>query len=144
MHASIRLTRADKEKLQWVRKEILKDLTVHHTIPYLAARSRLNEFKLKLGFKLLYGQTVFGLLEEERLSLGVKLLLHSDEMIHVIALRCGYHHSTNFIAAFRRKFKITPFEYRKINKANTCSRNQAQTCLMHPVPDLYPISLSRS
>jgi AraC-like DNA-binding protein len=116
MPAHIKISTLDREKFEWVRNHILEDLTIHHTIDYLSAKARLNTFKLKNGFKLLYGETLYDFLQNRRLSHAIQLLSHSEESIQVIAERCGYGYATNFIAAFKRKYKIRPTDFRKVNQ----------------------------
>jgi AraC-like DNA-binding protein len=109
----IRITDADLLKFTYVRELILRDLCVHYTIPELATRCELNEFKLKMGFKQLYGKSIYDFLQHHRLELALKLLTSTDQPIKEIARKCGYGYSTNFIAVFRRHFKVKPTHYRK-------------------------------
>jgi AraC-like DNA-binding protein len=46
-----------------------------------------------------------------------RLLLHSDEMVDVIAERVGYADATHFIRMFRRAHGATPAAWRAV-KAN--------------------------
>lgn len=108
----IQLTEADKKQLTWVRDLILKDITTHHTIQWLSEQTGLNTFKLKVGFKMMFGQTIYALLETERLKLAVKLLQTTDEPINVISEKCGYQFPTNFTAIFKKRFNVLPNVYR--------------------------------
>jgi AraC family transcriptional activator of pyochelin receptor len=109
----IHLTDADLEKLALVRETILKNIRYHHTIPYLAHAAGLNEFKLKTGFKSVYGQPLFDFLTDQRMKLAIQLLESGNYTVSEIAYRCGYNHPTNFCAAFRRRFHVKPTEYKK-------------------------------
>jgi AraC family transcriptional activator of pyochelin receptor len=110
---SIRLTDADIERLNIVRDTILKNVRYHYTIPYLAHVAGINEFKLKLGFKALFGLPVFDFLTEHRMKLAMELMQTHNLTISEIAYRCGYNYVTNFCAAFRRRYHISPSEYRR-------------------------------
>ncbi|MDF2192627.1 AraC family transcriptional regulator [Paraflavitalea sp. CAU 1676] len=109
----IQLTEADVQRLALVRETILKNLRYHYTIPTLAQTAGINEFKLKTGFKALYGQPVFDFLTEHRMKMAMELMESNNYSIGEIAHRCGYNHPTNFCAAFRRRYHIRPSDYRK-------------------------------
>jgi AraC-like DNA-binding protein len=109
----VQLTDADVQRLAIVRETILKNLRYHYTIPCLAQTAGINEFKLKTGFKALYGQPVFDFLTEHRMKMAMELMESNNYSIGEIAHRCGYNHPTNFCAAFRRRYHIRPSDYRK-------------------------------
>lgn len=113
MHITIK--DADLLKFTYVRELILRDVSVHHTLEELSKRCELNIFKLKAGFKQLYGKSIYDFLQHQRMELGMRLLTSTDKPIKEIALQCGYTYSTNFIAVFRKHFKIKPTHYRKIS-----------------------------
>lgn len=108
----IRIKDADLLKFTYVKELILRDLRVHYTITELATRCAMNEFKLKVGFKQLYGSSIYDFLQQKRMELGLKLLTATDEPIREIARRCGYGYSSNFIAVFRKYYKMKPTDYR--------------------------------
>lgn len=109
----IQLSEADVQRLALVRETIMKNLRYHYTIPTLAQTAGINEFKLKTGFKALYGQPVFDFLTEQRMRMAMELMESNNYSIGEIAHRCGYNHPTNFCAAFRRRYHIRPSDYRK-------------------------------
>ncbi|MBO9565797.1 MAG: helix-turn-helix transcriptional regulator [Niastella sp.] len=119
MHASIKIRNADLIKFDLVKRLIAEDIKQHHTISFLASYAGLNEFKLKVGFKLLYGSTIYEFLLNLRMKQAFHLLSRTDHSIQEIAEQCGYGYATNFIAVFRKKFKIKPTQYRRINAINT-------------------------
>lgn len=47
---------------------------------------------------------------------AIKLLMESDMTITEIANSVGYNSSNSFCRAFKRKFQISPGQYRQINK----------------------------
>jgi AraC-like DNA-binding protein len=106
------LTEDDVQKLTLVRDTILKNLRYHNTIPCLAHLAGINEFKLKTGFKALFGKPIFDFLTDQRMKLAMELMATNNYSIGEVAHRCGYNHSTNFCAAFRRRFHIRPSDYK--------------------------------
>jgi AraC-like DNA-binding protein len=137
MAVSIKISSRDKEKFEWVRSQILQDLTVHNTIEFLALHAELNTFKLKNGFKILYGESIYDFLQNRRLTLGIHLLSNTEDSIQCIAETCGYGYATNFIAAFKRKYKVRPNDFRKVNQINRPAGSiRSQVCNSEPA--LFP------
>jgi AraC-like DNA-binding protein len=71
-----------------------------------------NECKLKSGFKALFGTTVFGYLFDNRMRLARQYLSDTSKPIQEIADLVGYEHQSHFSTAFKRKFCVSPQEYR--------------------------------
>lgn len=79
--------------------------------PSLIGLSRLvgtNRNKLNQGFKTIYGDTVFNVLRNARLSKAWSLLKQTDLSLSEIALSVGYTNQANFTTAFRKQFGKTP------------------------------------
>ncbi|MGD8781965.1 MAG: AraC family transcriptional regulator [Ignavibacteria bacterium] len=68
---------------------------------------------LKECFKNVFNNTVFGYLFEYRMKKAEELLINNLELsIFEIAQKLGYEHQTNFGVAFKRKYGVTPLEFR--------------------------------
>lgn len=111
MLTKLTLSNGELTRLEKVRKRILKDLTRHYTIDQLAEFAGINTYKLKRGFKQCYGDTIFKYLEHARLEKAMSLLKSGKYEISKISTLIGYQFPTNFIAAFKRNFGITPMAY---------------------------------
>ena len=72
----------------------------------------INDYKAKAGFKLLFNTPIISFLTDIRLKKATQLLMDPRETISSIAEQVGYTHSNNFSVAFKRKYKLTPMEYR--------------------------------
>ncbi len=59
------------------------------------------------------GFSLFQYLIERRMELGAKLLRKTDEKIQSIAFRCGYKYQNDFAERFRKRFGMSPTEYRE-------------------------------
>ncbi|MNZ66633.1 Regulatory protein PchR [compost metagenome] len=108
---SVKLSRDDMESLR-LAKEILQRDYLHP--PTLAGLSRiicLNEFKLKKGFKEIFGYTVHAYVIEQRMQRAQQLLEHGNMTVSEAASRVGYVNVSHFSAAFRKKFGVRPGEY---------------------------------
>lgn len=102
------ITPGDIKKIKDV-KEYLK--TVFETPPTLARISRvmgLNEFKLKRGFKEVFGMTVFDYIRHLRMEKGRKLLLDGGKNVTEVSYLVGYSNPSNFTRNFKKQFGINP------------------------------------
>jgi len=98
-------------------KEILtKDLLIPQSLDSLSKAIGLNIKKLKIGFKDLYGMPVFTYLLNYKMEYARKLLDLKKQNINEVAMLVGYSSATHFIAAFRKKYGITPKQY-TLNKS---------------------------
>jgi DNA-binding response OmpR family regulator len=91
---------------------LLKDLSATPTLVELAHAVGTNERRLTEEFRRYTGKPVFEYLREERHRLASEQLLHSHAPIGQIAQACGYQGMAAFTFAFRRRFGVSPSEYR--------------------------------
>ena len=77
----------------------------------LAREVGLNEYQLKAGFKNIYGSPVFQFLTDYKMEHARKLLDSGTYKVNEVGFMVGYSNSSHFIAAFKRKFGITPKKY---------------------------------
>jgi len=64
-------------------------------------------------FKSAMGCSFVSYLNDYRLTMVTRLLTTSDSSILVIAFECGFDNLSYFNRQFKKKFGITPFEYRR-------------------------------
>lgn len=98
----------DLQKLQKAKEYIVQNMVDPGTIKQLAYEVGINEYKLKYGFKQMYGTTVFGLLLDERMKRARALLRDTSLSTKEISVMTGYKNLSNFTAAFKRKFGYAP------------------------------------
>ena len=103
----------DKERLMEAKRILRENLETPPTIRQLSLQIGMNEYKLKKGFKELFGTTVFGFIHQNRMSLAKKLLLGTDKSAKEIAYEAGYSSPQHFSRAFKKEFKISPDRMRK-------------------------------
>jgi len=77
----------------------------------LADQVGLNLKKLKMGFKQIYGDTVYGFLFDHKMEYARKLLDTGSYNVNEVGLKIGYSTGSHFIAAFKKKFATTPKKY---------------------------------
>lgn len=101
-------TRKDKEILIEAKELLTHRIENPPTIVELSKMMGINEYKLKKGFKELFGTTVFGYIHGMRMSLAKKLLLGTDKTAQEIAYETGYSSPQHFSKAFRDTFGVSP------------------------------------
>ena len=74
----------------------------------LATMVGLNDFKLKCGFRQVFGTTAFGYLHHYKMERS-RLLLESGKMnVTQVAAAVGYTNFSHFTSAFKKKFGVNP------------------------------------
>jgi AraC-like DNA-binding protein len=101
------------ERIYKVDREILSDLTKHHSTKDLADFSRMPEAKLIALFKEIIGVSMFDRYKEAKLLKAKKYLLETDVQIKVLYEMVGYESYTGFVEAFRERFGLSPLQFRK-------------------------------
>ena len=103
----------DVSKIKQAKEIIIDQMIQPPKLPELANMVGLNIKKLKNGFKEVYGLPVFGFLLNYKMELAKNLLHEHQYNVSEIALQLGYSTSSHFIAAFKRKYGITPKQFSK-------------------------------
>ena len=83
------------------------------TIPALSRRACLSATTFKAGFRRLYGLPVHAWLRQRRMERAAELLRSSSLSVLGVAQSVGYSSASQFTAAFRRQYGVTPAQYRK-------------------------------
>ena len=85
------------------------------TIDGLSTRFGVSPTALKKEFRRLYGQPLHAWLQEQRLTQAARLLRESTMTVLEVAQEVGYSSTSQFSAAFVRRFGHTPGQYRRIS-----------------------------
>jgi AraC family transcriptional activator of pyochelin receptor len=78
------------------------------TLEVLWRNFRLNEFKLKKGFKELFGVTVFGYIHQLRMEHANNLLADTSLSVGEVASMVGYASDSAFIRAYKLQYGTSP------------------------------------
>jgi len=102
--------KSEKDKRKLIEAKEYLDLKIDSppTIIELSKIIGINEYKLKKGFKQLFGTTIFGYIHHRRMSLAKRLLLGTDKSAKEIAYETGYSSPQHFSTAFKKKFGVSP------------------------------------
>jgi AraC-like DNA-binding protein len=104
----------DEENVLKIRKAkefIIANMAEPPGLQELADEVGLNLKKLKMGFKQIYGDTVYGFLFDYKMDYARKLLDSGSYNVNEVGLKIGYSTGSHFIAAFKKKFATTPKKY---------------------------------
>ena len=85
-------------------------------IPALSRRACLSTTTFKEGFHRLYGLPVHTWLRQRRLERAAELLRGAPLSVLGVAQSVGYGSASQFSAAFRRQYGMTPAMYRKMSE----------------------------
>jgi AraC-like DNA-binding protein len=99
---------ADKEKLYFVRDYLIRYYADPASLSLVAKVSGLNEYKLKNGFRELFGTSVIDFLINHRLEQARDLLLNTGKNICEVAYETGYASPAYFSKAFKKKYGVSP------------------------------------
>jgi AraC-like DNA-binding protein len=98
-------------KIRQAKEIILSNIAEPPGLQELADKVGLNLKKLKMGFKQIYGDTVYGFLFDYKMDYARKLLDSGSYNVNEVGLKIGYSTGSHFIAAFKKKYATTPKKY---------------------------------
>ena len=98
----------DIDRIHNAQRILTSDLIEPPSIADLARQVSLNDFKLKQGFRQVFGTTVFGMLHQHRMEHAQVLLRSQQLTVSQVAQTVGYSNHSQFSAAFKKMFGMTP------------------------------------
>ncbi|MEH2447971.1 MAG: AraC family transcriptional regulator [Nostoc sp.] len=107
---SITLKPKDIEKIHHARDILIFQQENPPSLLDLALKVGINDNKLKIGFRQVFGTTVFGYLHNHRMEIARQLLQDGKMHVATVANAVGYANPSHFAAAFKRKFGVSPSE----------------------------------
>ncbi|QCR23153.1 AraC family transcriptional regulator [Pontibacter sp. SGAir0037] len=102
----------EAEKLYQLKAYLDTNFLADLNLTQLSRQCLLNEFKLKKGFKAVFGTTVFGYIRKLRMEYAAKLLKDCVLTVDEVADALGYEHSQHFSIAFKNYMGVSPSVYR--------------------------------
>lgn len=107
---------SDIERIHYARDILVQQLDNPPSLLGLARQVGINDYALKRGFHQVFGDTAFGYLHNCRMEKARRLLIEGEVSVSEAAYRVGFTSRGYFAAAFRKKFGISPGEYRRQSK----------------------------
>lgn len=105
------LSRTDIDSLLKAKEILDNDLLAVPGIHELSKKVCLNEFKLKKGFKQLFGMPVHAYVIDCRLETAYQLLERGSLSITMAAAMTGFSNPSHFAEKFRQKYGTVPSRY---------------------------------
>ncbi|WP_315817343.1 AraC family transcriptional regulator [Paraflavitalea speifideaquila] len=115
----VKLQPYELAKLREAWEYLLHHLDHPGTLMDLSYTIGLNDFKLKKGFKQLYGITIFEFLLEARMEKARRLLQETTMTVHAVAISVGYKNISSFTVAFKKNSASCPVKYRAMITGGT-------------------------
>ncbi len=109
-----KMTKSNFDSIQESRQIIDTRFDAHITLSDIARQVGLNEFKLKSGFRRLFGIGMFEYLLKTRMQKARNLLQETKLPIKDVARRTGYTSKQSFQNAFKKYFDETPGSFRRV------------------------------
>lgn len=107
---SLQALHLESQRLELIHSALT--LQTPPSIKELAYKSAINEFKLKKGFKTLFGTTIYGMLHTHRLEQAKTLLQHNDMSVQEAAKLVGYKSFSHFSKIFKERYGFLPVHAR--------------------------------
>ncbi|MXN92737.1 helix-turn-helix domain-containing protein [Flavobacterium sp. Sd200] len=104
----------DEENVIKIRKAkdyVIANMAEPPGLQELADEVGINLKRLKMGFRQIYGDSVYSFLFDYKMDYARKLLDSGSYNVNEVGLRIGYSTASHFIAAFKKKFGTTPKKY---------------------------------
>ena len=111
--SSALLNRSQTNPIEACKELMCKDLSRRYTVKELAEYGHVSESTLKSRFKMVYGMTMTSYMSKERMEYAKELLSTTDLLIVEISEACGYENHSRFSLAFKKRYKLSPMEYRQ-------------------------------
>lgn len=102
---------SDIDKIYQAEEILLGNLENPPSLMELARQVGLNDFKLKRGFRQVFGTSAFKYLHDYRLEKARQLLVSGEMNVEQVAFRVGFDSRSYFALAFRKKFGLNPKQY---------------------------------
>lgn len=99
------------KKIKRAKEIVIERLVDPPTLKELAQEVGLSINKLKEGFKQIYGEPVFTFQFDYKMELARQLLATGTLNVNEVGLRVGYSTASHFIAAFKKKYGVTPKKF---------------------------------
>lgn len=98
-------------KIKRAKEIVISSMAEPPGLQELADKVGIALKKLKAGFKEIYGDSVYGFLFDYKMEYARKLLDSGSYNVNEVGLKIGYSTSSHFIAAFKKRYGVTPKKY---------------------------------
>ena len=103
----------DVERIHQAKDILITHLDNPPSLLELARQVEMNDYKLKKGFRQVFGTTAFGYLHRYRLEQAHRLLGTGELSVAEVAHKVGFADRSYFTKAFCKEFGLNPGAYRR-------------------------------
>ncbi len=107
----------ERDVIHAIRKELENRFSSPPTLAELAEDYHMGVHKIQVGFKELYGASVFGFIKEYKLQKAKMYFEEGDMNVSEVAWAIGYINLSHFSTAYRKRFGVLPKAYLKSIRA---------------------------
>ncbi|MBO1580749.1 AraC family transcriptional regulator [Bacillus sp. XF8] len=108
------LSKSDLEKIRRAEGILIERMEAPPSLLELSKSVGLNDYKLKIGFKELFGTSAFAYLREKRMERAMDLLRAGNSNVSEAASAVGYTNLSHFSELFRKRYGMNPSEFLRI------------------------------
>jgi AraC-like DNA-binding protein len=101
------------EQIKKIPGILMERIYTPPSIKELANELSINTTALKRGFKHIFGLPIYAYHRNACLELAAAMLLNTKKTVSEIAIDIGYSCSVNFCYAFKKRYGISPNQYRR-------------------------------
>jgi len=98
-------------KIRKAKDIVIANMSEPPGLQELADQVGINLKRLKMGFRQIYGDSVYSFLFDYKMDTARKLLDSGSYNVNEVGLKIGYSTASHFISAFKKKFGTTPKKY---------------------------------
>ncbi|ALM50749.1 AraC family transcriptional regulator [Flavobacterium psychrophilum] len=98
-------------KIRKAKDIVIANMAEPPGLQELADQVGINLKRLKMGFRQIYGDSVYSFLFDYKMDTARKLLDSGSYNVNEVGLKIGYSTASHFISAFKKKFGTTPKKY---------------------------------
>ena len=109
----VMLSHAIENKIHQVRRHIMENVDEVPDPDTLALQYDIPRQTLKEGYRYIYGKTIHQFHADHKLESAMQMLSSGELLVKEVAFRIGYQNPSHFIAAFKKKFGLTPKQFLK-------------------------------
>jgi AraC-like DNA-binding protein len=117
------LKKYDLDRIYNARDILIEKMQNPPSLVELAREAGINDYKLKIGFRQIFGTTVFGYLHDYRMEYARLLLEDSRKNVAEVSTFVGYTNPSHFASAFRKKFGVNPGFFLSQTQKNKILKN---------------------
>lgn len=108
------LLQENREMIERIEEYIIKNIDQPFPgLAELASFSNASESKIKKGFKLHYGMTIYQYYTKKRHEKALLLLTQTEKQVSTVAMECGFINAAHFSRSFKKYFGISPSQVQR-------------------------------